>query len=127
MTQWELVESSSEVGRDSNDVVKSSLRTYQKFARRMLEVRWEFTEGNRELTRGSSEGYQGFAEETIEQRRLFGSKVTDDQILKCDQRCPWVKLLQQDQEILANFFLLLLDDYEAMLDIKWLIMLGDVP
>ncbi|RWV86253.1 hypothetical protein GW17_00051871 [Ensete ventricosum] len=57
----------------------------------------------------------------------FDVEVTDGQILNCDQRCPWVKLLRQDHEILADFFLLPLDDYEAMLNIKWLNMLGDVP
>ncbi|RZS19516.1 hypothetical protein BHM03_00051915 [Ensete ventricosum] len=56
--------------------------------------------------------------------RWFDVKVTDSQILKCDQRCLRVKLLLQDQEILADFFLLSLDDYEAMLDNKWLTTLG---
>ena len=31
----------------------------------------------------------------------------------------------QDQEIIADFFLLPLDDHEAMLRIKWLTTLGD--
>ncbi|RWV82226.1 hypothetical protein GW17_00056291 [Ensete ventricosum] len=62
----------------------------------------------------------------IEDCSRFDVKVTDDQILKCDQRCPWVKLLLQDQEILADFFLLPLNDYEVMLDIKWLTMLGSL-
>ncbi|RZR83489.1 hypothetical protein BHM03_00010098 [Ensete ventricosum] len=52
-------------------------------------------------------------------------KVVDDRILKCDRRCPCVKLMLQDQEIVADFFLLL-DDYEAVLGIEWLTMLGDV-
>ncbi|RRT79132.1 hypothetical protein B296_00025920 [Ensete ventricosum] len=50
-------------------------------------------------------------------------EVTDGQILKCDKRCPRVR---QDQEILANFLYLPLDDYEAGLNIKWLAMLGDI-
>ncbi|RRT35693.1 hypothetical protein B296_00046717 [Ensete ventricosum] len=54
-------------------------------------------------------------------------EVTDGQILKCDKRCPRVKLLRQDQKILANFFHLPLDDYEAVLNIKWLATLGDIP
>ncbi|RWW19277.1 hypothetical protein GW17_00016686 [Ensete ventricosum] len=49
---------------------------------------------------------------------LFGVEVADGQILKCDQRCPRVELLWQDQEILADFFLLPLDDYEVVLDIQ---------
>ncbi|RRT54322.1 hypothetical protein B296_00019788 [Ensete ventricosum] len=56
----------------------------------------------------------------------FDVKVIDGRILNCDQRCPWVKLLLQDQEVVADFFLLLIDDYEAMLRIEWLTMLGDI-
>ncbi|RZR89280.1 hypothetical protein BHM03_00016979 [Ensete ventricosum] len=56
----------------------------------------------------------------------FDVEVAYSQILKYDQRCPRVKLLWQNQEILAYFFLLPLDDYEAMLDIKWLTMLDNV-
>ncbi|RZS06483.1 hypothetical protein BHM03_00037134 [Ensete ventricosum] len=48
-------------------VVGSSPRVH----RRMLEVHWEFTEGNRVLAGGSSERCWEFAEETIEQRRLY--------------------------------------------------------
>ncbi|RWW51901.1 hypothetical protein BHE74_00041711 [Ensete ventricosum] len=62
----------------------------------------------------------------IEDCSKFDVKVTDDQILNCDQRCPRVKLLLQDQEIIADFFLLPIDDYEAMLGIEWLAMLGDI-
>ena len=32
----------------------------------------------------------------------------------------------QDQEIIADFFLLPLNNYEAMLRIKWLMTLGDI-
>ncbi|RWW26754.1 hypothetical protein BHE74_00044219 [Ensete ventricosum] len=56
----------------------------------------------------------------------FDVKVVDDRILKCDRRCPRVKLLLQGQEIITDFFLLPLDDYEAMLGIEWLTMLGDI-
>ncbi|RWV79264.1 hypothetical protein BHE74_00050982 [Ensete ventricosum] len=56
----------------------------------------------------------------------FDVKVTNDRILNCDQRCLRVKLLLQDQEVVADFFLLPIDDYEAMLRIEWLIMLGDI-
>ncbi|MCQ7691341.1 hypothetical protein NP199_24825 [Salmonella enterica] len=37
-----------------------------------------------------------------------------------------MKLLLQDQEIIADFFLLPLDDHEAILRIKWLMTLGDI-
>ncbi|RRT34109.1 hypothetical protein B296_00037715, partial [Ensete ventricosum] len=50
--------------------------------------------------------------------KKFDIKVTDDRILNCDQRCPRVKLLLQDQEVVANFFLLPIDDYEAVLGIE---------
>ncbi|RWW08547.1 hypothetical protein BHE74_00010360 [Ensete ventricosum] len=56
----------------------------------------------------------------------FDVKVTDGRIFNCDQRCPWVKLLLQDQEVVANFFLLSIDDYEAILGIEWLTTLGDI-
>ncbi|RZR89909.1 hypothetical protein BHM03_00017727 [Ensete ventricosum] len=56
----------------------------------------------------------------IEGCSKFDVKVANDQILKCDQRCPKVKLLLQDQEIIADFFLLPIDDYEAVLGIEWL-------
>ncbi|RWW61924.1 hypothetical protein BHE74_00030982 [Ensete ventricosum] len=48
----------------------------------------------------------------------FDVKVADSQILKCDRRCSRVKLLLQDHEIIADFFLLPLDDYEAVLGIE---------
>ena len=62
----------------------------------------------------------------IENCSKFVVKVTNRRILKCDHRCPQVKLLLQDQEIITDFFLLPLDDYEAMLRIKWLTTLCDV-
>ena len=54
----------------------------------------------------------------IENYSRFDVKVTDGRILKCDHRCPRVKLLLQDQGIIAYFFLLPLDYYEAMLGIE---------
>ncbi|RZS28232.1 hypothetical protein BHM03_00061801 [Ensete ventricosum] len=62
----------------------------------------------------------------IEDCNILDVKVTDEQILKCDRRCLRVKLLLQDQEIIANFFLLPLDDYEVVLGIEWLVTLDDV-
>ncbi|RWW36239.1 hypothetical protein BHE74_00058751 [Ensete ventricosum] len=62
----------------------------------------------------------------IEGCNKFDVKVTDSRILNCDQRCPRVKLLLQDQEVVADFFLLPIDDYEAVLRIEWLTMLGDI-
>ncbi|RZR91107.1 hypothetical protein BHM03_00019157 [Ensete ventricosum] len=63
----------------------------------------------------------------IEDCSRFDVKVIEGQILKCDQRYSRVKLLLQDQEILADFFLLPLDDYEVVLSIKWLITLAIEP
>ncbi|RWW75381.1 hypothetical protein BHE74_00016604 [Ensete ventricosum] len=48
----------------------------------------------------------------------FDVKVADGCVLKCDQKCPWVRLVLQGQEIITDFFLLPLDDYEAVLDIE---------
>ena len=62
----------------------------------------------------------------IENCSRFVIKVVDGWILNCDRRCPQEKLLLQDQEIIADFFLLPLDDHEAMLIIKWLTTLGDI-
>ncbi|RWV91129.1 hypothetical protein GW17_00046609 [Ensete ventricosum] len=62
----------------------------------------------------------------IEGCKKFDVKVTDDRILNYDQRCPRVKLLLQDQEVVADFFLLPIDDYEAVLGIEWLTTLGDI-
>ncbi|RWW20791.1 hypothetical protein BHE74_00023565 [Ensete ventricosum] len=62
----------------------------------------------------------------IEDCSKFDVKVIDHRILKCNRRCPRVKLLLQDQEIITDFFLLPLDDYEAVLSIKWMTTLGDV-
>ncbi|RWV95582.1 hypothetical protein GW17_00041782 [Ensete ventricosum] len=73
--QWELAESSPKVNRGSDDIVKSSSRPHQRFVKkfvessstgywefvgRMLGVRREFAEGNKELTGGLPEGCQWF-------------------------------------------------------------------
>ena len=62
----------------------------------------------------------------IENCSRFDVKVVDGRILNCDRRRPQEKLLLQDQEIIAYFFLLPLDDHEAMLIIKWLMTLCDI-
>ncbi|RWW35614.1 hypothetical protein BHE74_00059439 [Ensete ventricosum] len=59
----------------------------------------------------------------IEGCSRFDVKVVDGRMLKCE--CVGVKLILQDQEIVADFFLLLLDDYKTVLDIEWLTTLGD--
>ncbi|RWW46280.1 hypothetical protein BHE74_00047796, partial [Ensete ventricosum] len=68
----ELVESSleecQEVHRDFADRLSGARR---EFTGRMLEVHWEFTEGNQKLAGGSSERCREFAKETIGQRRLY--------------------------------------------------------
>ncbi|RWW77446.1 hypothetical protein BHE74_00014394 [Ensete ventricosum] len=48
----------------------------------------------------------------------FDVEVVDGRILKCDRKCSHVKLLLLDQEVNANFFLLPLNDYKVVLNIK---------
>ncbi|RWW69807.1 hypothetical protein BHE74_00022549 [Ensete ventricosum] len=62
----------------------------------------------------------------IEGCNKFDVKVTDGRIFNYDQRLLRVKLLLQDQEVVADFFLLPIDDYEAVLKIEWLTTLGDI-
>ncbi|RWV80954.1 hypothetical protein GW17_00057687 [Ensete ventricosum] len=62
----------------------------------------------------------------IEGCNKFNVKVADGRIFNCDQRCPRVKLLLQDQEVVADFFLLPIDNYEAILGIDWLTTVGDI-
>ncbi|RRT70834.1 hypothetical protein B296_00026884 [Ensete ventricosum] len=62
----------------------------------------------------------------IEDCNRFDIKVADGRIHNCNQKVPWVKLVLQGQEITADFFLLPLDDYQAVLGIEWLSTLGDV-
>ncbi|RWW69694.1 hypothetical protein BHE74_00022692 [Ensete ventricosum] len=54
----------------------------------------------------------------IEGCNKFDVKVADGRILNCGQQCPRVKLFLQDQEVVADFFLLPIDDYEAVLRIE---------
>ena len=62
----------------------------------------------------------------IENCSRFDVKVVDGWILNYDRKRPQEKLLLQDQEIIADFFLLPLDDHKAMFIIKWLTTLGDI-
>ncbi|RRT37300.1 hypothetical protein B296_00045074 [Ensete ventricosum] len=48
----------------------------------------------------------------IEGCNNFNVKVAKGQILNCDQWYPRVKLLLQDQEVVADFFLLPINDYD---------------
>ncbi|RRT61768.1 hypothetical protein B296_00027163 [Ensete ventricosum] len=56
----------------------------------------------------------------------FEVKVANGQILKCNQKCPWVKLILQEQDVVADFFLLPPDGFDIVLGIDWLSMIGDV-
>ncbi|RRT52444.1 hypothetical protein B296_00008296 [Ensete ventricosum] len=47
----------------------------------------------------------------------FEIKVANGQILKCNQKCPRVKLILQEQDVVAEFFLLPLDGFDKMLGI----------
>ncbi|RRT48760.1 hypothetical protein B296_00046311 [Ensete ventricosum] len=54
----------------------------------------------------------------IEDCSRFDVKVANGRILKYDRRCPHMKLMLQDQDISADFFLLPLDDSEVVLSIE---------
>ncbi|RWV79547.1 hypothetical protein GW17_00059300 [Ensete ventricosum] len=56
----------------------------------------------------------------------FIVKVANGQILKCNQKCPRVKLILQEQDVVTDFFLLPLDGFDIVLGIDWLSMIGDV-
>ncbi|RWW11691.1 hypothetical protein GW17_00024680 [Ensete ventricosum] len=56
----------------------------------------------------------------------FEVKVGNSQILKCNQKCPRVKLILQEQVVVANFFLLPLDGFDIVLSIDWLSTIGDI-
>ncbi|RRT61227.1 hypothetical protein B296_00018970 [Ensete ventricosum] len=45
----------------------------------------------------------------------FEVKVASGQILKCNQKCPRLKLILQEQDIVADFFLLPLDGFDILL------------
>ncbi|RRT64088.1 hypothetical protein B296_00002513 [Ensete ventricosum] len=85
--QWELAESSPEVGQGSDDVVESSPRTHQKFAGKfigssptgcrelagsLLGVRRRFRRCCRELTENSPEVYREVRREFTD--RLSGAR-----------------------------------------------------
>ncbi|RWW63285.1 hypothetical protein BHE74_00029533 [Ensete ventricosum] len=56
----------------------------------------------------------------------FKVKVANGKILKCNQKCPRVKLIPQELDVVADFFLLPLDGLDIVLGIDWLSTLGDV-
>ncbi|RWW63176.1 hypothetical protein BHE74_00029663 [Ensete ventricosum] len=56
----------------------------------------------------------------------FEVKVANSQILKCNQKCLWVQLILQEQDVVADFFLLPLDGFDIVLGIDWLSMIGDI-
>jgi hypothetical protein len=56
----------------------------------------------------------------------FEVTLADGGILTCKSKCSNVKLTIQDQELRADFYLLLLGDYEVVLSIEWLRTLGNV-
>ncbi|URE31790.1 hypothetical protein MUK42_34117 [Musa troglodytarum] len=62
----------------------------------------------------------------IEDCNKFDVKVADGRILTCDSECSKIKLIIQGQELLVDFFLLPLEDFEVVLGIEWLSILSDV-
>jgi hypothetical protein len=56
----------------------------------------------------------------------FEVKLADGRTLTCESKCSRIKLLVQNQELRADFYLLPLGDYEVVLGIEWLQTLGDV-
>ncbi|RWV98550.1 hypothetical protein GW17_00038591 [Ensete ventricosum] len=56
----------------------------------------------------------------------FDVKVADGRILKYNKKCSRVRLVLEGQEIVADFFLLPLDNYEVLLGIEWLSTIGDM-
>ncbi|CAL9132125.1 unnamed protein product, partial [Musa textilis] len=56
----------------------------------------------------------------------FEVKVANGRILTCNSQCSMIQLTMQGQELLVDFFLLPLEDYEVVLGIEWLSTLGDV-
>ncbi|RWV91833.1 hypothetical protein GW17_00045844 [Ensete ventricosum] len=56
----------------------------------------------------------------------FEVNVANSQILKCNQKCPQVKLSIQEQDVVADFFLLPLDGFDIVLGFDWLSTIGDV-
>jgi hypothetical protein len=56
----------------------------------------------------------------------FEVKLVDGRTLNCQSKRLRAKLLVEDQEFRADFFLLPLGDYEVVLRIEWLRILGDI-
>ncbi|RWV81766.1 hypothetical protein GW17_00056784 [Ensete ventricosum] len=56
----------------------------------------------------------------------FEVKVANSQILKCNQKCPRVKLILQEQDVVADFFLIPLDSFDIVLGIDWFSTIGDI-
>ncbi|RZS13214.1 hypothetical protein BHM03_00044764 [Ensete ventricosum] len=56
----------------------------------------------------------------------FEVKAANGQILKLNQKRPRVKLIIQEKDIVADFFLLPLDDFDIVLDIDWLSTIEDI-
>ncbi|RWV88000.1 hypothetical protein GW17_00049953 [Ensete ventricosum] len=63
----QVIGSSLGVRRKNENFADRLSEIRREFTGRMLEVHWEFIEGNRELAGGSSERCREFAEETIGQ------------------------------------------------------------
>jgi hypothetical protein len=63
---------------------------------------------------------------SVETCDKFEVKLADGRTLTCESKCSKVKLLMQNQELQADFYLLPLGDYEVVLGIEWLQTLGDV-
>ncbi|RZS02680.1 hypothetical protein BHM03_00032760 [Ensete ventricosum] len=59
-----------------------------------------------------------------EDYNAFKVNVANGQILKCNQKCPWVKLSLQEQDVVVDFFLLPLDGSDIVLGIDWLSKIG---
>ncbi|RRT31673.1 hypothetical protein B296_00032013 [Ensete ventricosum] len=56
----------------------------------------------------------------------FEVNVVNGQILKCNQKFLRVKLILQEQDVVANFFLLPLDGFDIVLGFDWLSTIGDI-
>ncbi|RRT34179.1 hypothetical protein B296_00047304 [Ensete ventricosum] len=56
----------------------------------------------------------------------FKVKIANSQILKCNQKCPRVKLILEELDVVADLFLLPLDGLDIVLGIDWLSTIEDV-
>ena len=57
---------------------------------------------------------------SVETCDMFEVKLADGRTLTYESKCSRVKLLVQNQELQADFYLLSLGDYEVVLRIEWL-------